>query len=73
MSDMSEETQPTKLFYSQTFVRKECGELSTTTWWRWKKDKVVPEPDIEIRGCFYYSAQRRDDVIQALIGSGRVA
>lgn len=56
-----------KLIHPQVQVRAECG-VSEATWWRWKKANVVPAPDVEIRGKFYYSAQKRQEVIAAILG-----
>lgn len=57
------------LIYSQPSVMADCNVKSATTWWRWRRDGVVPEPDIEIRGRKYYSAERRAEVVAAILSS----
>lgn len=58
-----------KLIHPQSAVRAECG-VSQRTWYRWKQDGVIPGPDVEVSGRPYYSAQRRKQLISALIGEG---
>ena len=66
MQDTSQE-RSSKLIHPQVEVRAECG-VSEATWYRWKKAKVIPAPDVEICRKFYYSAKKRQEVIAAILG-----
>lgn len=63
------QTNDKPLIYSQPSVMADCGVKSATTWWRWRRDKIVSDPDIEIKGRKYYSTKRRAEVIAAILGS----
>ncbi|MBG56800.1 MAG: hypothetical protein CMK46_00745 [Porticoccus sp.] len=70
MQDTSQE-RSFKLIHPQVEVRAECG-VSEATWWRWKKFNIVPAPDVEIRGKYYYSDRKRKELIAALLGEEAV-
>ena len=68
MQDPANETS--KKIYPQQEVRKEAG-VSDPTWWRWKKEMIIPVPDIVIKGRGYYSAQKREELFAALVNSNK--
>lgn len=60
------------IIYSRSSIRKELG-ISSVTQWRWERDSVIPTPDIEINNRCYYSAERRQEVIAAVLGNKKEA
>jgi|GEM_PF-5543244 len=59
-------TEP--LLHANKKVMRECGCGSVTTWWRWRRDRIVPDPDREINGRLYYTNKGRAAAHSATIG-----
>ncbi|WP_269619225.1 hypothetical protein [Zhongshania sp. BJYM1] len=58
------------LMFPESQVRRECGNRSDVTWWRWKKKKIIPSPDILIESRNYYSAGQRQLAHAAILQGG---
>lgn len=58
------------LMFPESQVRRECGNRSDVTWWRWKKKKIIPSPDILIESRNYYSASQRQLAHAAILQGG---
>ena len=74
MTDCSQTNSPSTeispLIYPESTVRRECGDRSNVTWWRWKKKKIVPAPDVIIAKHNYYSASQRERAHVAILQGG---